>query len=178
MTNTKNANILFASAIILIAVVTRLIPHLPNFSPVLAIALFSGFFISNKRLAVLIPLTIMLLSDIIIGFHQSMLAVYLCFFLMVLVGFRLSDKINFTKAILATFAGSIVFFLVTNFYFWLFSGMYTMNYAGLVDCYVRAIPFYRNSILGDLAYMGVLYGSYQLFHRYVTSLSSAKIPVK
>jgi len=166
--------IIFASALIFLATITRLLPHLPNFSPVLAVALFSGIFIKDKRLAVSVPLIIMLITDLIIGFHQTMLAVYLCFFLMVIIGFSISDKINIFKALGATVAGSLIFFVVTNFYFWLVGGLYQMNLEGLTDCYVRAIPFYRTAVLGDLIYMGALYGSFAVGMRYYPSLSTSK----
>lgn len=174
MKKASGINLILAGLLVVVAVSTRLIPHLPNFSPILAIALFSGLFITDKRLAVIIPLAAMLISDVIIGFHSTMLAVYLCFFIMVFAGIKLSQKESLRNNLLATIGGSVFFFLVTNFYFWIFSGMYPLTFAGLFDCYTMAIPFYRNAALGDIIYFVALYSIYKLGLISIRNYSTAK----
>ncbi len=133
----------------LAAVLTRLVPHLPNFTPVTAIALFGGLYISNKILAYALPLIIMFISDIFLGFSSITLFVYSGFMLVTLIG-TLRKKSN----ILTIFMGSLSFFIVTNFGVWLLG--YPKTWTGLVECYTLALPFFRNSLLGDFFYSGVM----------------------
>ena len=144
--NKKN---LIIAIIMLAAVLTRLVPHLPNFTPVTAIALFGGLYISNKILAYALPLTIMFISDIFLGFSSITLFVYSGFMLVTLIG-TLRKKSN----ILTIFMGSLSFFIVTNFGVWLLG--YPKTWTGLVECYTLALPFFRNSLLGDFFYSGVM----------------------
>ena len=133
----------------LAGVLTRLVPHLPNFTPVTAIALFGGLYISNKILAYALPLIIMFISDIFLGFSSITLFVYSGFMLVTLIG-KLRKKSN----ILTIFMGSLSFFIVTNFGVWLLG--YPKTWTGLVECYTLALPFFRNSLLGDFFYSGVM----------------------
>lgn len=144
--NKKN---LIIAIIMLAAVLTRLVPHLPNFTPVTAIALFGGLYISNKILAYGLPLIIMFISDIFLGFSSITLFVYSGFMLVTLIG-TLRKKPN----ILTIFMGSLSFFIVTNFGVWLLG--YPKTWTGLVECYTLALPFFRNSLLGDFFYSGVM----------------------
>lgn len=144
--NKKN---LIIAIIMLAAVLTRLVPHLPNFTPVTAIALFGGLYISNKILAYALPLIIMFISDIFLGFSSITLFVYAGFMLVTLIG-TLRKKPN----ILTIFMGSLSFFIVTNFGVWLLG--YPKTWTGLVECYTLALPFFRNSLLGDFFYSGVM----------------------
>ena len=144
--NKKN---LIIAIIMLAAVLTRLVPHLPNFTPVTAIALFGGLYITNKILAYALPLTIMFISDIFLGFSSITLFVYIGFMLVTLIG-TLRKKPN----ILTIFMGSLSFFIVTNFGVWLLG--YPKTWTGLVECYTLALPFFRNSLLGDFFYSGVM----------------------
>ena len=144
--NKKN---LIIAIIMLAGVLTRLVPHLPNFTPVTAIALFGGLYISNKILAYALPLIIMFISDIFLGFSSITLFVYSGFMLVTLIG-TLRKKSN----ILTIFMGSLSFFIVTNFGVWLLG--YPKTWTGLVECYTLALPFFRNSLLGDFFYSGVM----------------------
>ncbi|MFH1119734.1 MAG: DUF6580 family putative transport protein [Bacteroidota bacterium] len=148
---------------ILTAAFMRLVPHWPNFTPVAAIALFSGANISRKSLAFLIPLAAMLISDVILGFHSTMIAVYAAFSITVLVGFRLSGRIRAGNIVLASVLSSVIFYLVTNFGSW-YSGMmpYPKNFSGLMEAYAAGIPFFNNGLLGDLFYNTILFGGFYL----------------
>jgi hypothetical protein len=143
---------------ILAAAFTRLIPHPPNFTAVGAMALFGGAYFSEKKFAFIVPLIAMLLSDLIIGFHKGMLSVYLSFVLIVGIGILLSRNIKLKNVVAASLISSVLFFVLTNFQMWLQSPLYAKNISGLVACYVAAIPFFHYTILGDLFFVGVLFG--------------------
>jgi hypothetical protein len=138
----------------------RLIPHWPNFTPIAAIALFGGTFLKRKDLAFLVPVAAMLLSDLIIGFHSTMLPVYLSFIAIVAFGLILQRRLTIVNTLSASLAASILFYLVTNFASWT-SGLmpYPMNAAGLMQSYIAGLPFLFNGILGDLFYTSVLFGA-------------------
>lgn len=183
MNNSNNLKILFAVGLILVAAVSRLFPILPNFQPVMAIALFAGaVFASNRLLGFIIPLTAMLMSDILLhffsesllgyyaGFHASMWSVYLSFGLIVLLGMRFASNFK-PLAILGTgLASAILFFIVTNFSSWLFgldiaNMPYSKDITGLLRSYTEAIPFFRYTVGSVLLYSVVLFGSYSLAER-------------
>jgi hypothetical protein len=148
---------------IVAAAMMRLIPHWPNFTPVAAIALFGGTFLKRKELAFLVPIAAMLLSDLIIGFHATMLPVYLSFVAIVGVGLFLQRRLSVVNTLSASLLASVIFYLVTNFASWT-SGMmpYPMNAAGLIQCYIAGLPFLFNGVLGDLFYTTVLFGALYL----------------
>ncbi len=132
-----------------LAAFSRLIPHPPNFTPVTAIALFGGLYLSNKAMAYALPLTVMAISDLFLGFSSITFFVYFAFVVVSFIGTQ-SKKQNF----LAILMSSISFFIITNFGVWLLGFPKTWN--GLADCYTLALPFFRNALLGDFFYSGVL----------------------
>jgi hypothetical protein len=139
---------------IAIAAIFRLLPHLPNVTPVTAMALFSGVYFTNKKFAFAIPLIVMLLSDLFLGFSTITLFVYGAFILVSYIG--LSSKKISIKTILLS---SIAFFVITNFGVWLITYPKTLN--GLLECYTLAIPFFRNSLIGDFFFAGVMYFGFE-----------------
>ena len=157
-----NSKLLFATGLILAAAFTRLIPHYPNFTAVGAIALFGGTFLPNKKLAFAVPFVAMLLTDLIIGFHQTMWAVYLSFGLIVLIGIQISKNKKISNIVLGTLSSSILFFVITNFAQWMSDPFYAKTGAGLAQCFTLAIPFFSYSTLGDMFYVAVLFGTYEL----------------
>ena len=159
---------------ILAAAFTRLVPHPPNFTAVGAMALFGGAYFSEKKFAFIVPLIAMLLSDLIIGFHNGMLSVYLSFVLIVGIGIMLSRNIKFKNVVAASLISSILFFVLTNFQMWLLSPLYTKNVAGLVTCYTAAIPFFHYTILGDLFFVGILFGLFAAIQLKFPSLAKIK----
>lgn len=141
-------------------VMMRLIPHWPNFTPIAAIALFGGTFLKRKDLAFLVPVAAMLVSDLIIGFHTTMLPVYLSFIAIVAFGLILQKRLTVINTLSASLGASILFYLVTNFASWTSGFMpYPMNAAGLMQSYIAGLPFLFNGILGDLFYTSVLFGA-------------------
>lgn len=135
--------------LILIAILTRLLPHPPNFVPITSIAIFSGFHFSNKRIAILIPLVGMFISDIFIGMHALMPIIYFSFVLISVMSFYIK-LISFLNVLIA----STLFFVLSNLGVWYL--YYPLTWGGLSTCFVLAIPFFVNAIAGDLFYTSVL----------------------
>lgn len=170
---TISPRLLVLTGLIAFVVLFRLLVHfnpgaLPyNFTPVAAMALFGGAFFGNRALAFLVPLGAMFISDMVIGVATLSPVVYLCFALMVLVGMGvLRGRTGALRVTLTAVGGATGFYLVTNFFVWLTSGMYMMSASGLVACYVAALPFYTwGSLPGTLLWSGVLFGGFALLSR-------------
>lgn len=150
---------LLAVLLIVFAALSRFIPHPPNLAPIAAMALFGGVYF-DRRYAFLIPMAAMLISDYFIGFHNVFPFVYGSFILIGFIGIWLRKHKSLGWIVGGSLASSILFFVITNFGVWL-SGGYPQNVAGLVECYVAAIPFFRNTLFGDLLYVGILFGLYE-----------------
>ena len=151
---------------IVAAIILRLIPHLPNFAPIAAMALFGGTYL-NKKYALLVPIAAMLISDWFIGFYNPwiMASVYGSFIIIGLIGLWLKNHKNVANVLGASISGSIIFFLVTNFAVWAVPGklaLYPHTWQGLLDCYIMGLPFLKNTFLGDLFYVGALFGLYEI----------------
>lgn len=157
---------------IAVAAIFRLVPHPPNFSPIAAMALFSGAYLPRRGLAFAAPLGAMLLSDAVLGFHSGMPVVYGSLALIVGLGFLLSTKRTAGRIALAAIASSVLFYLITNFAVWASGDMYPTTLAGLAACYVAAIPFFQNSLAGDLLFTALLFGGFALAERLMPALRS------
>ncbi|MBM3188918.1 MAG: hypothetical protein FJ280_28495 [Planctomycetes bacterium] len=151
--------------IIMAAAASRLLPHPPNVAPIGAMALFGGASFGDRRLAFVVPLAAMILSDLVIGFHRTLPFVYGAFALIVLIGFWLRRHRTTLGVVGAMLAGSIVFFLLANFGVWVLGSFYPRTLEGLLAAYVAAIPFFRNTVVGDLFYATVLFGGQALLER-------------
>jgi hypothetical protein len=163
---TANHSRLFAVlTAVLVAAALRLVPHPPNFTPIGAMALFSGAYLADRRLAFAVPLAAMLLSDAVLGFHTGMPFVYGSVALIVLLGWSGLKRVTSMRVVGAALVSSVLFFVVTNFGTWAVSGMYPLTAAGLAACYVAAIPFFQNTMVGDLFYAGLLFGGFALLER-------------
>jgi hypothetical protein len=156
-----NPRFLAVTCMVLFAAALRLVPHYPNFTPIAAMALFGGAYFSNKKFAFIVPLAAMFISDLIIGFHSTMWAVYLSFAVVVMIGFSLRKSKKISNIFLAVVSSSVLFFVVTNFAVWMMGTMYPMTLSGLAESYVAAIPFFSYSVLGDLFYAGVFFGAFE-----------------
>lgn len=147
----------------------RLIPHVPNFTPIGAMALF-GSAHGSRRFAIFVPLAALALSDLLIGGHATIPFVYGAFVLIALLGmvvFR--NGVTRGRAVGASLAASAIFFLVSNFGVWMTGTMYPRTWEGLVTCYAMALPFLRGTMIGDLFYVGVMFGGYALAQRLAES---------
>ena len=177
MKEQRNISRPFVFAIVLIAVAsfTRLIPHPFNFTAIGAMAIFSGANFKDKRFAFLLPLIAMFITDLIIGFHFSILPVYGCFAFAVWMGLKIKQKQNILSITSASLISSTVFFLITNLPLWYVDiSLYPMTLNGTLESYSMAIPFFKNQILGDLLYSGLLFGVYHFAFRKSHVLNSEK----
>jgi len=157
--------ILFAIGIVAIALLSRFIPHPPNFTPILAIALFGGAIFKNKTIAYSVTLGSMFAADLFLGLHESLWAVYLCLALFVFIGTQVKRK-NSKSITLSAISSSVIFFLVTNFSVWAFTTLYTQNFSGLMTSYSMALPFFKWNLLSTLLYSGAMFGAYHLLEKY------------
>ena len=160
--------VLFAG--ILLAAVSRLIPHPPNVTPIAAMALFGGAYFSHRAAAFLVPLAAMVLSDLFLGFHPTTPFVYGSFALIVLIGYGLRGRKTVFTVAMAALASSVLFFLVTNFGVWATGTLYPRTWTGLATAYLAALPFFRNTVLGDLVYVAVLFAGFALLERSLPAL--------
>lgn len=156
--------------LIIIGILSRILPHPPNFVPITGIALFAGVYLSRKN-AFIIPLVTYLISDAILGFYGwSMIFVYLGLILQIMIGINKfwKDEINRWLIGVGALLASIAFFIVSNFGSWLsLPQYYSRDFQGIVDCYVAALPFFRNSLVSDIIYTMILFGGYELVRRFV-----------
>ena len=169
------------AGLIVLAALTRLLPHPPNFSPVEAIALFGGAYFLSRSAAIIVPLVGMFLSDLVLGFvnggtyfeyftHAGFWLVYACIALTTLMGFNLRGRVSGARVLGYSLAGSVLFFLVTNFGTWATGTMYPHNAQGLMAAYVAGIPFFQWTVLGTLFYSAVLFGGFALLRRRMPAL--------
>lgn len=143
-----------------LGIIARVAVHVPNFSPVIAIALFGGAYLDRKY-AIILPVALMLATDMILGFHPTMPFTWGCMALIAVMGLWVRERKGLLTVIGGGFLGAVIFYIVTNFGVWLTSGMYAKSWAGLTECYVMAIPFFKTSLLSTLVYTAVLFGLYE-----------------
>jgi hypothetical protein len=150
----------------------RIAPHPWNFTPVGAIALFSGATIPNRRLAFLMPLLVLFVSDCFIGFHRLMPVVYFSFLISVGIGRFVARHRSTPRVALATTLGALQFFIITNFAVWEMGGTYPRTLTGLATCYFAGIPFFWNTLAGDIVYATVLFGGLAFAERFLPAIKS------
>lgn len=184
-----NARFLVITGMVLAAAAARLLPHPPNFAPIAAMALFGGAYLSRKWLAFLVPLSAMVLSDVLLyhlhtqryllsEYLTRQLFIYACFAVMVGAGFSLRNRRTALPILGVTIGCSIFFFLMTNLWVWLTQGGFgrELTPAGLLLCYQDAIPFFHNTLLGDLFFVGALFGGFALLEQWLPSLRESSAP--
>jgi hypothetical protein len=167
----KNKIVIF---IILVGmgIILRLLPHPWNFTPIAAIALFAGVYL-GKRYALSAPLLAMLVGDVFLGFYEwkLMAVVYASFAMAGLIGVFIRKRKSIRVVASGTIAASTLFFLVTNFAVWQFSHWYPKTLAGLIQCYAMALPFFRSALLGDMFYVALFFGIYEMASAAITALA-------
>ena len=137
-----NYNKAIFSILVLLAA-SRFIPHPPNFTPIISMAILSGVALKNLKHSILLILSAMFITDIFLGFHKNMLFVYTSLYLITVTSFKLSYKINYKNLMFYCLLSSICFFILTNFGVWFWGNLYIKNLAGLIECYTMAIPFLK-----------------------------------
>lgn len=158
----SNRNI-FIISLLLIAAALRVSGILPmNVSPVTAIALFGGAMFGSRIAAFAAPLALMIVSDLFLGFHGTMWAVYLGLVLVVGIGQVLRSRPGMLNALVGAVSASVLFFLITNAAVWMEGLIYPAGLAGLLESYTAGLPFFRNSLMGDVFFTIALFGTYEL----------------
>ena len=169
-----NKRFLLLSGLILAAAISRLIPHPYNFAPIGAMSLMGAAYFSDKKWAFLMPFLGMFISDLLINnilyatYYNSFMFftpgfwwIYGAIALIVVAGFFILKKVSFTRVLAGSLAASVLFFVVTNFGVWIGNPIYPQTFAGLMACFELAIPFFHNTIAGDLVYSGMLFGLFE-----------------
>jgi hypothetical protein len=155
---------------VLAAASTRLLPHPPNMTAIAAMALFGGARIEDKRLAIAMPLAALFVSDLVLGFHATLPVIYFSFALIALVGLSIRSQCHPAWIAGAALASSVLFFVLSNLGVWAVGGLYPPTLPGLAECFTAALPFFRNSVIGDLIYSGLLFGLLSLLEQRFTEL--------
>ena len=167
--------LILIAAMICVAAMFRVLPHLPNFTPIAAMALFGGAVLKDKRWAIGIPLLAMFLSDWIIGFHSLAPLIYLSLVVMVFMGALVGEPRRVLPMAFVATGASIFFFAVSNFGVWALGTLYPRTLDGLVACYVAALPFFQNTLLGTLFYSALLFGSLWLLEKGLPRLRDTEL---
>ena len=149
--NFSNRDVYLLSLVLLLSI-SRLIPHPPNFTPIVAVAITSGFLFKKKYLSFTVLIIALLLSDVFIGFYKNMPVVYATLLLIVYVFFKIGNKINYKNLFIYSFLGALIFYLFTNLAVWSASSLYEKSFKGLLECYILAIPFFRNTLISTIFY--------------------------
>lgn len=190
MNSKLNLRFGIVALMIVFAALSRLLPHPPNFTPIGGMALFGAAYFSRKYLAFLIPLAALLISDLVLNnivyprmfpeYYDGTFAwgvspwIYGSFILITLLGFGLLKQIKLPRLVGTSLLASSLFFLVTNFGVWA-SGVYPKTLDGLMACYAAGVPFFWNTLAGDLFYVGVLFGAYALAQQHIFKGKLAKV---
>ncbi|TNG01777.1 MAG: hypothetical protein EP297_01940 [Gammaproteobacteria bacterium] len=171
MKNITSPRFALIISLILIAAVARIVlSTTPNVSPIAAAALFSGAYLADRKTAFLIPLAALFIGDLVIGLHATMPFVYAAFALTVLIGMWLSRHLCGHLLIAVTMVSSTLFFLITNFGVWATTDYYTHDLAGLITCYIAAIPFFQYTLIGDLFFVSLIFGVFMAVETLVPSV--------
>jgi hypothetical protein len=149
---------MLAIALVIIGIVTRLMPHMSQFTALLAVAMFGGMYL-NRRQALILPLAVMIGSDMVLGFHDTMFFTWGSMFLITCIGFYLREKRTLGNVFAGSLCSALIFFVVTNFGAWL--TMYPHNFAGFAECYTLALPFFRTTLFSTVIFSLVLFVGYE-----------------
>lgn len=171
-----NQHVLFAILLIIAAAFLRIFIPFDNVTPVAAIALFAGTYIKRREFAILLPLVILLISDVFLGFYSPilMLGVYGSFVAIACIGFLLRRRTNILTIIGSSVLSSVLFFIITNLVVWAEGIWYPLTLSGLSQCYILALPFFRPELLGTLAFNLFFFGSYALITQRIPAFRSVE----
>jgi hypothetical protein len=185
MNNILKRNILLC-AIILLAAISRLLPHPLNFSPIAALSLFGAAYFTNKSWAFIAPLVATFISDLILNntlyasmhptftwFYTNSIYIYIAVAITTLLGMYLLKSVSVKNIALGALASSVLFFFITNYSSWIGNPMYTQDFSGLVNCYTAGIPFFGGTIMGTVFYSALLFGGFELAKKQFPSLQLA-----
>ncbi len=166
---------LLAFAVLFIGVLSRLFPHEPNFTPVLALALFGGVYLKRSQ-AVLLPLALMMVTDLFLGLHPVIMFTWGSIFLISCIGLWVRKSHSIKNVVLGSVVSAVLFFVVTNFGVWL--AYYPPTWEGFTSCYILAVPFFRSTLLSMLVYTVVFFGSYEFLVSRIRNTRLAPVLLK
>jgi hypothetical protein len=166
--DSKTLKFALSNLLIIFAIATRFLPHPPNFTAVIAVGIFAGFLFKNKIFAYVLPIIAMIASDLILGFHSTIWAVYFALILAAIIGTQIK-KANIGNVALSSLISAVIFFIITNFAVWMSGIMYPNNIAGLISCYISGIPFFGYTLLSAMIYSLILFELYSLAEKYILS---------
>jgi hypothetical protein len=182
----EKQQIFVLTGLILLAAMSRLLPHLPNFTPVGAMALFGAAHFSKKYWSFIIPITALWLSDLVLNntilaqwydgfvwFTEGFLWIAGAFVLIAALGIKALSTVTPLRLLGSSVLASFLFFAITNFSVWASGTMYPKNMTGLLACYGAGLPFFWNTFAGDLFYVTVLFGTYQFAQSRLPQLKTA-----
>ncbi len=164
-----NIKILLIISVIFLVSLTRIFPHPPNFTPILALAIFGGAYLPNRITAISLPIISMFISDLIIGFHSQIFTVYATIILLSILGHLMKTK-NFKNFAITGFTGSLIFFIITNFSVWLGGSLYPLTIDGIIQCYIMAIPFFHNTLISTMLFLTILFFGYTFAEKKISNL--------
>jgi hypothetical protein len=165
-TSQRPAHLWLAAGLAVLGVLSRLVPHPWNAAPVTAIALFAGTYFS-KRWSLVLPLAVVILSDLLIMWHRTAPFSWLAYALAAMLGWWLRARTTPGRVLCASLAGSCLFFLISNFGVWALEHMYPKTPLGLWECYLAGLWFFRHTLIGDLVYTVLLFGAYSAAGRFL-----------
>jgi len=164
-----NIKVVLIISIIFLVSLTRIFPHPPNFTPILALAIFGGAYLPNRITAISLPIISMFISDLIIGFHSQIFTVYAAIILLSILGHLMKTK-NFKNFAITGFTGSLIFFIITNFSVWLGGSLYPLTIDGIIQCYIMAIPFFHNTLISTMLFLTILFFGYTFAEKKISNL--------
>ena len=165
-----------AALLVAVAAALRVVAHPWNFTPIGAIALFSGATFRQRWMKFAFPLVALFAGDLFVGLYKLMFIIYLSFLVSVAIGVWIGEERKLTRLAGGTFLGALQFFLITNFAIWATFQTYPKTGAGLVACYAVGLPLFWNTLAGDVFYVVLLFGGYALAERFFASESPAAEP--
>ena len=169
--NKNIKNYFLPICLILVLSFSRLIEHPWNFTPILAVGIFSGFYFKNFILSLFIVILSMFIGDLFLGFHSTMFFTYISLAVAVVIGLFIKH-FKFTEILFSGLVSSICFFIITNFGTWLTLEMYEKNFSGLLQSYVLAIPFFHNTLISTFLYLIVLKSIFDLAIKKISKISA------
>ena len=164
-----NIKFVLIISIIFLVSLTRIFQHTPNFTPILALAIFGGAYLPNRITAISLPIISMFISDLIIGFHSQIFTVYATIILLSILGHLMKTK-NFKNFAITGFTGSLIFFIITNFSVWLGGSLYPLTIDGIIQCYIMAIPFFHNTLISTILFLTILFFGYTFAEKKISNL--------
>jgi len=156
---------ILAAVMVIFAAGVRIAPHPWNFTPVGAMALFSGAIFRDRRISFLFPLLALFVGDLFAGLYRLMPVIYASFLVNVLIGRWLAGHRSVARVSSAVFLGALQFFLVTNFAMWRAYDTFPHTPAGLGACYLAGLPLFGNTLAGDALYAALFFGLFALAER-------------